>query len=138
MFLHNVFSRLPALQLTISCTGFRSASRQDSTLFLCDAELDAARSHEHNILRWPAGVVVAGVIEGEEIVVVLSHAAIVVAEVTEEEIVVVLPREVTVVVLLLGAAVVTLLPEEIAVVSFRGEAEEDVVHLLRWKSCKWS
>jgi hypothetical protein len=73
--------------------------------------------------------VVAGVIEGEETVVVLSHAATVVAEVTEEEIVVVLPREVTVVVLL---------PEEIAVVSFQGEAEEDVVHLLRWKSCKWS
>jgi hypothetical protein len=24
------------------------------------------------------------------------------------------------------------------VVSFPGEAEEDVVHLLRWKSCKWS
>jgi hypothetical protein len=69
--------------------------------------------------------VVAAVIEGEEIVVVLSH----VAEVTEEEIVAVL---------LLEAAVVTLLPEEIAVVSFRGEAEEDVVHLLRWKSCKWS
>jgi len=31
-----------------------------------------------------------------------------------------------------------LLPEEIAVVLFREEAEEDVVHLLRWKSCKWS
>ena len=97
--------------------------------FLCDAELGATRSYEHNILRWPAGVVMAGVTEVEEIVVVLSHAAIVVAEATEEE---------TVVVLLLGAAVVTLLPEEIAVVSFPGEAEEDVVHLLRWKSCKWS
>lgn len=84
---------------------------------------------KHNILQWLAGVVVAGVIEGEEIVVVLSHAAIVVAEVTEEE---------TVVVLLLEAAVVTLLLEEIAVVLFREEAEEDVVHLLRWKSCKWS
>jgi hypothetical protein len=71
---------------------------------------------------------VAGVIEGEEIAVVLSHAAIVVAEVTEEEVVVVL---------LLEAAVVTLLLEEIAVVSFRG-AEGDVVRLLQWKSCKWS
>jgi hypothetical protein len=93
----------------------------------------------NTIHRWPAVVVVAGVIEGEEIVV---------AEVTEEEIVVVLPHaaivvvgiteeEGTVVVILLEAAVVTLFPEEIAVASFRGEVEEDAVHLLRWKSSKW-
>jgi hypothetical protein len=81
--------------------------------------------------------VVAGVIEGEGIVVDLPLAAIVAAEVTEEEeIVVVLPREGTVVVMLLEAAVVTLLPEGIGVASVRGEVEEDVVRLLRWKSCK--
>ena len=83
----------------------------------------------NTIHQWPAVVVVAGVIEGEEIVV---------AEVTEEEIVVVeITEEGIVVVILLEAAVVTLFLEEIAVASFRGEVEEDVVHLLRWKSSKW-
>jgi hypothetical protein len=80
------------------------------------------------ILRWPAVVVVAGVIKGVEIVVVLPHTAIVVVEIIKEEgiVVAILPE----------AAVVTLFPEEIAVASFRGEVEEDVVHQLRWKSSK--
>jgi hypothetical protein len=79
---------------------------------------------------WPI-VVKMAVVE-----VALMEIIVVDEQTGAEEIEVASPLEVSMVVMLREAVVVTSLPAAIAVVLVREEAEEDVVHLLKWKSSR--